>query len=52
MSNTEKNLYCSFCGKSSAETHQLIAGPSVFICDDCVRLCNEILQEQDVEKDS
>lgn len=54
MSNTEKNLYCSFCGKSSAETHQLIAGPSVFICDDCVRLCNEILEEQekDVEKDS
>ena len=36
---------CSFCGKGSAEAHRLIAGPGVYICDDCVRLCDEILAE-------
>ena len=37
-----KLLYCSFCGKSQHEVRKLIAGPSVFICDECVDLCNDI----------
>jgi len=46
----EKLLYCSFCGKSQHEVKKLIAGPSVFICDECVDLCNDIIRE-DVQKD-
>ncbi len=42
----EKLLYCSFCGKSQHEVRKLIAGPSVFICDECVDLCNEIIREE------
>jgi ATP-dependent protease Clp ATPase subunit len=38
-----KLLYCSFCGKSQHEVRKLIAGPSVFICDECVDLCNDII---------
>ena len=38
----EKLLYCSFCGKSQHEVKKLIAGPSVFICDECVELCMDI----------
>jgi ATP-dependent Clp protease ATP-binding subunit ClpX len=45
-SNTEKVLYCSFCGKSQHEVKKLIAGPSVFICDECIDLCTEIIQEE------
>ncbi len=45
-SKTEKLLYCSFCGKSQHEVRKLIAGPSVFICDECVDLCNEIICEE------
>jgi len=41
----ERLLYCSFCGKSQDEVHKLIAGSSVFICDECVDLCNEIIKE-------
>jgi len=41
-----KLLYCSFCGKSQHEVRKLIAGPSVFICDDCVELCNDIIREE------
>ena len=41
-----KLLYCSFCGKSQNEVRKLIAGPSVFICDECVDLCNDIIQEE------
>ncbi len=41
-----KLLYCSFCGKSQTEVHKLIAGPSVFICDECVDLCNDIIREE------
>lgn len=41
-----KVLYCSFCGKSQHEVRKLIAGPSVFICDECVDLCNEIIREE------
>ena len=45
-SKTDKLLYCSFCGKSQHEVRKLIAGPSVFICDECVDLCNEIIREE------
>lgn len=41
-----KLLYCSFCGKSQHEVQKLIAGPSVYICDECVGLCNDILEEE------
>ena len=41
-----KLLYCSFCGKSQNEVRKLIAGPSVFICDECVDLCNDIIREE------
>ena len=41
-----KLLYCSFCGKSQHEVRKLIAGPSVFICDECVELCNDIIREE------
>ncbi len=44
--DNEKLLYCSFCGKSQNEVRKLIAGPSVFICDECVDLCNDIIQEE------
>jgi ATP-dependent Clp protease ATP-binding subunit ClpX len=45
-SDSEKLLYCSFCGKSQHEVKKLIAGPSVFICDECVDLCNDIIREE------
>jgi ATP-dependent Clp protease ATP-binding subunit ClpX len=48
----EKLLYCSFCGKSQHEVRKLIAGPSVFICDECVELCNDIIREEMEEKSS
>ena len=41
----EKVLYCSFCGKSQHEVKKLIAGPSVFICDECIAVCNSILED-------
>ncbi|MCB1935301.1 MAG: ATP-dependent Clp protease ATP-binding subunit ClpX [Nitrosomonas sp.] len=44
--NSEKLLYCSFCGKSQHEVRKLIAGPSVFICDECIELCNDIIREE------
>ena len=44
--STDKLLYCSFCGKSQHEVRKLIAGPSVFICDECVDLCNDIIREE------
>jgi len=47
-----KLLYCSFCGKSQHEVRKLIAGPSVFICDECVDLCNDIISEEVQEADS
>jgi ATP-dependent Clp protease ATP-binding subunit ClpX len=43
---TEKLLYCSFCGKSQHEVKKLIAGPSVFICDECIELCNDIIRDE------
>ena len=46
MNTTNKNiLYCSFCGKSQHEVRKLIAGPTVFICDECVELCMDILKD-------
>ena len=45
-SSSEKLLYCSFCGKSQHEVRKLIAGPSVFICDECIELCNDIIREE------
>lgn len=47
-----KLLYCSFCGKSQHEVRKLIAGPSVFICDECVELCNDIIREEIEESSS
>jgi ATP-dependent Clp protease ATP-binding subunit ClpX len=44
--STEKPLYCSFCGKSQHEVKKLIAGPSVFICDECIDLCTDIIVEE------
>jgi len=45
-SGNDKLFYCSFCGKSQHEVRKLIAGPSVFICDECVELCNDIIREE------
>ena len=47
--NGEKLLYCSFCGKNQHEVKKLIAGPSVFVCDECVDLCNDIIREEKVQ---
>ncbi|MCF6235384.1 MAG: ATP-dependent Clp protease ATP-binding subunit ClpX [Gammaproteobacteria bacterium] len=44
--DSEKLLYCSFCGKSQHEVRKLIAGPAVFVCDECVELCNDIIREE------
>ena len=46
MSNSKNILYCSFCGKSQHEVRKLIAGPTVFICDECVELCMDIIKEE------
>ncbi|HSO60269.1 MAG TPA: ClpX C4-type zinc finger protein, partial [Desulfobacterales bacterium] len=45
------NLFCSFCGKNQSEVRKLIAGPAVYICDECIQLCSEIIEEE-TEKDS
>ncbi|GAB4391345.1 MAG: ATP-dependent Clp protease ATP-binding subunit ClpX [Gammaproteobacteria bacterium] len=52
--DNDKLLYCSFCGKSQHEVRKLIAGPSVFVCDECVALCNDIIREemQEIESNS
>ena len=52
MTTSNKNiLYCSFCGKSQHEVRKLIAGPTVFICDECVDLCNNIIEEELSDED-
>ena len=51
-SGSEKLLYCSFCGKSQHEVKKLIAGPSVFICDECIELCNDIVRDEISADDS
>src|ERR1700735_4413242 len=45
-SDSKNTLYCSFCGKSQHEVRKLIAGPTVFICDECVELCTDIVSEE------
>ncbi len=47
----DKLLYCSFCGKSQHEVRKLIAGPSVFVCDECIELCNDIIREETLASD-
>lgn len=47
--DNDKILYCSFCGKSQHEVKKLIAGPSVFVCDECVELCNDIIREESLD---
>ena len=49
MANKDSNLHCSFCGKGQKEVKKLIAGPNVYICDECIQLCNDIIAEE-VEK--
>ena len=44
--NKDKIFHCSFCGKSQHEVRKLIAGPSVYVCDECVLLCNDIINEE------
>ena len=46
-SESKNTLYCSFCGKSQHEVRKLIAGPNVFICNECVELCMDIIREED-----
>ena len=48
----QEQLLCSFCGKSQRQVKKLIAGPGVYICDECIELCNEIIDEELTEKTS
>lgn len=50
MAKDKNTLYCSFCGKSQHEIKKLIAGPTCFICNECVDLCSEIIKEDDEEQ--
>ena len=51
QSDMNENLFCSFCGKNQKEVKKLIAGPAVYICDECIQLCGEIIDEEtDKEK--
>lgn len=50
-SSSNDDLLCSFCGKSQDEVKKLIAGPSVYICDECIQLCNEIIAEEYSEEE-
>ena len=52
IESKDKQLFCSFCGKNQSEVKKLIAGPSVYICDECVSLCNDIIKEDLSEKDN
>ena len=49
--DSNDNLFCSFCGKNQKEVKKLIAGPAVYICDECIQLCSEIIDEE-TEKDA
>ncbi len=52
MSEREaENLFCSFCGKNQKEVAKLIAGPAVYICNECIRLCSEIIAEEEAADD-
>ena len=48
-SGKQSHLFCSFCGKSQEEVKKLVAGPSVYICDECIELCNDIIAEDQKE---
>jgi len=48
----KEDLFCSFCGKNQKEVGKLIAGPAVFICDECVKLCSEIIAADDEAGDN
>ncbi len=48
----DANLSCSFCGKSQREVKKLIAGPTVYICDECIELCNDIIAEEYGQEES
>ena len=50
MASKDSGLHCSFCGKGQREVKKLIAGPNVYICDECIQLCNDIIAEE-VEKE-
>ena len=50
--DSKNTLYCSFCGKSQHDVRKLIAGPTVFICDECVELCMDIIKEESKESSS
>ena len=50
LKDSGKQLFCSFCGKSQAEVKKLVAGPSVFICNECISLCNDILNEDTIHE--
>jgi ribosomal protein L37AE/L43A len=47
---TQNDLVCSFCGKTEANVRKLIAGPSVFICNECIKMCNNILKKEGIEE--
>ena len=47
--NSSQSIQCSFCGKNQNQVHKLIAGPSVYICDECVRLCDDIIKEEGID---
>ncbi len=49
--NDPMNLACSFCGKSQREVKKLIAGPTVYICDECIDLCNDIISEENMRRE-
>src|SRR3989338_4023369 len=49
--NDPMNLSCSFCGKSQREVKKLIAGPTVYICDECIDLCNDIIAEETIKQE-
>ncbi|MDY0360848.1 MAG: ATP-dependent Clp protease ATP-binding subunit ClpX [Desulforegulaceae bacterium] len=51
LSDNNERLFCSFCGKSQKEVKKLIAGPAVYICDECVQLCSEIIEEDGIKDD-
>jgi len=51
LSDNNERLFCSFCGKSQKEVKKLIAGPAVYICDECIQLCSEIIEEDGIKED-
>ena len=51
MANSDKNIRCSFCGKSQSGVEKIVAGPGVFICNECIKVCNSIIEGQEFEED-